>query len=367
MHEPQLELAVVVPTFNERDNAPELFRRLEVALAGIRFEMIVVDDDSRDGTADVMRELARRDARVRVLQRVGRRGLSSACVEGMLATPAPYIAVIDADLQHDERLLPAMLQKLRGDQLDLVIGTRHAEGGSMGAFASWRVRLSDAGKRLSRVVTHAELSDPMSGFFMLDRRYLDEVVRSLSAVGFKILLDLVASSKRPVRIAEMPYHFRERLHGESKLDILVGVEYLQLIADKLIGDLVPPRFVMFALVGASGVILHLGILWAMLRLAGQPFVVAQTVATVLVMTTNFFLNNAFTWRDHRLKGLAMSGGLLKFYAACAIGAFVNVRIASYLVAHGAPWYAGGFAGLTVGSVWNYAVTAATTWKRRRRR
>jgi dolichol-phosphate mannosyltransferase len=361
-----LELAVVVPTFNERENVTELFRRLETVLDGTAFEMIVVDDDSRDGTADVVRELARVDSRVRVLQRIGRRGLSSACIEGMLATSAPFIAVIDADLQHDERILPEMLRRVRDENLDLVIGTRHAAGGSMGEFAAWRVKLSDAGKRLSRVITRVELSDPMSGFFLVDRRYFEEVVRSLSGVGFKILLDIVASSKRAVRFAEVPYTFRDRQHGESKLDILVGLEYLQLIADKMIGDFVPPRFVLFAMVGASGVVLHLAILGALLRGADQPFVVAQTIATIVVMTTNFFLNNTLTWRDHRLKGAAALGGLLKFYVACAIGAFVNVRVGTYLASHGTPWYIAGFAGLTIGSVWNYAVTAATTWKRRRR-
>ncbi|HYH08646.1 MAG TPA: glycosyltransferase family 2 protein [Thermoanaerobaculia bacterium] len=363
-----LELAIVVPTYNERENAVELIRRLDRVLAGIGYEVIVVDDDSPDGTAAVVRELARTDARVRVLQRVGRRGLSSACIEGMMASAAPYVAVIDADLQHDETLLPAMLVKLRGEQLDLVIGTRHAEGGSTaeGMQAS-RVALSDAGKKLSRIVTHTELSDPMSGFFMLDRRFLDEVVRSLSGSGFKILLDIVASAKRPVRFAELAYHFRPRVHGDSKLDVLVGLEYLGLLVDKLIGDWIPPRFVLFGLVGGSGVILHLLVLYAAFAGAGLSFFAAQLIATIVGMTSNFFLNNALTWRDHRLKGFAAVTGLLKFYAACSIGAFLNLQVATFAREHGAPWYLAGFAGLAVGSVWNFAVTAATTWKRRRRR
>lgn len=362
-----LELAVVVPTFNERANVGELLGRLDRALAGIAYEVIVVDDDSPDGTAEAVREVARNDARVRVLQRVGRRGLSSACVEGMMATAAPYIAVIDADLQHDESLLPVMLAKAKSGTLDLVIGTRHAAGGSTGSFAEPRLRLSNLGKRLSRVVTHAELTDPMSGFFLLDRRFLHEVVRDLSPIGFKILLDLVASSRRPVQFAEVPYHFRERLHGESKLDVLAGVEYLQLLVSKRIGDVVPPRFVLFGLVGGSGVVLHLAVLWLLYVAAGKPFAFAQTAATVLVMTSNFFLNNILTWRDYRLKGWAAFTGLLQFYAACAIGAFLNISVATFLAERGVPWWGAGFVGLIIGSVWNFAVTAATTWKRRRRR
>ena len=300
-----LELAVVVPTFNERENALELARRLDVVLAGTSYEIIFVDDDSPDDTAEVIREAARTNPRIRILHRVRRRGLSSACIEGMMATSAPFIAVMDADLQHDENVLPSMLAKLKSEQLDLVIGTRHAEGGSNAGLTTQRAKLSEFGKTLSRVVTHAEMSDPMSGYFVLDRRFLDEVVRSLSGRGFKILLDLVASARRPLRIAEVPYHFRARLHGDSKLDVLVGLEYLQLLVDKLVGDVIPPRFILFGLVGGSGVVLHLLILW--LLLGRLPFVTAQTIATILVMTSNFFLNNALTWRDHRLRGAAMIG------------------------------------------------------------
>lgn len=361
-----LELAVVVPTFDERENILELLRRLDAVLAGIEYEVIVVDDDSADGTAAAVQEVARTNPRVRALRRVGRRGLSSACIEGMMATAALYVAIIDADLQHDERLLTRMFAKLKADGLDLVVASRHQEGGSSRGLPPWRQRLSDAGKRLSRFASRADVSDPMSGFFVADRRFIDEVVRSLSGRGFKILLDLLASSKRPVRVAELPYHFRPRLHGESKLDVLVGIEYLHLLADKLFGDLVPPRFVLFALVGGSGVVLHLIVLWAMLELAGLNFAASQIIATVLVMTSNFFLNNIVTWRDYRLRGWRLVPGLLKFYLACSIGALLNLEVATSAHALGLPWYVAGFAGLLVGSVWNFALTYVTTWRRARR-
>ena len=178
-----LDLAVVIPTYNERDNVFPMFERLERVLAGVRWEVLFVDDDSPDGTAETVRDLARRDARVRLIRRIGRKGLSSACIEGMLATTADYIAVMDADQQHDEAILPGMLEKLRGGALDLVIGSRHAEGGSMGEFTARRVRLSNLGARVSRAVTRCDLRDPMSGFFMLDRRFLQAVAPRLSGVG----------------------------------------------------------------------------------------------------------------------------------------------------------------------------------------
>jgi dolichol-phosphate mannosyltransferase len=361
-----LELAVVVPTFNERENIRELLTRLDATLTGIAYEVIVVDDDSADGTAAVAQEMAREHPRVRVLRRVGRTGLSSACIEGMMATAAPYLAVIDADLQHDERLLPQMLATIRSGELDLVVASRHQEGGSSDALPPWRRTLSNAGKALSRMVTRSDITDPMSGFFVADRRFVDEVVRSLSGHGFKILLDLLASSRRPVRVAELPYHFRPRLHGESKLDVLAGIEHLHLLADKLFGDLVPPRFVLFALVGGSGVVLHLIVLWIALRLGGLAFLPAQAIATLVGMTSNFFLNNLVTWRDHRLRGWAIVPGILKFYVACAIGALLNLEVATTALQSGLPWYAAGFAGLVVGSVWNFAVTYVTTWRHRRR-
>lgn len=362
-----LELGVIVPTYNEHGNVLELIRRLERVLVGIEYEVIVVDDDSPDRTAEAVRDVARLDRRVHVIQRVGRRGLASACIEGFMATAAPSIAVIDADLQHDETLLPTMLSRLHDDGLDLVVGTRNSPGGSMGAFAPKRVRLSEAGRSLSKLVTHTALSDPMSGFFVIDRRFLDEVIGSLSGVGFKVLLDLVASSTRPVRFAEVPYRFRPRLHGESKLDVLVGLEYLLLLVDKKVGTFLPPRFVIFGLVGGFGVVVHLAILYGMLKWGGQPFIVSQSVAAIMVMTMNFFVNNALTWRDRRLHGAAAVVALLQFYAACAIGAFVNVRVATFGVDHSVPWFLAGLAGLVVGSVWNFAVTASTTWRLCRRR
>ena len=213
MHGGELDLAVVVPTYKERDNIVLLFQRLERVLAGKRWEVVFVDDNSPDGTADAVRDLALQDSRVRLIRRIGRRGLASACIEGMLATTASFVAVMDADLQHDETILPEMLDRIQRDSLDLVIASRNAQGGSMGQFVAQRVWLSNLGARFSSAVTRCHLSDPMSGFFVLNYRFLDAVAPRLSGVGFKILLDIVASADGPVRFAEVPYTFRQRQHG----------------------------------------------------------------------------------------------------------------------------------------------------------
>lgn len=360
-----VELAIVIPTFKELDNIEPLLESLRQSLRGIEYEVIFVDDDSPDGTAAAVRAISRTDPRVRVLQRIGRRGLSSACLEGMMATAAPYIAVMDADLQHDERILPAMLSQLKEEKLDLVAATRNKEGGGMGDFAGHRVRLSHLGRRLSRIVSHTDLSDPMSGFFVVDRSFLEEVIHSASGTGFKILLDLVASSRRPVRFAEVPYTFRQRIRGTSKLDILVGIEYLQLLLDKTLGNLIPPRFFIFSMVGALGLLLSIGVLYLLFSVLKMQFSLAQAITTFVAMTANFFLNNSLTYRDRRLRGQRVVIGLMTFYAACFVGAVVNVRIAEFTKDAGMPWYLAGACGLAVGAVWNYGVTSITTWRRAR--
>ena len=360
-----IELAVVIPTLNERDNVPLIVERLNRVLAGIAWEVIFVDDDSPDGTADAVRELARVQGNIRCIQRLGRRGLSSACIEGMLASAAPYLAVMDGDLQHDETLLPLMLEKIKAERLDVVVASRYVAEGSVGNFEASRIAISGLATRLSRIVVKAELSDPMSGFFMIERAAFSDAMRRLSGQGFKILLDLFASTPRPFAFAELPLKFRERLHGESKLDTLVAWEYLMLLLQKLIGPAVPVRFLLFALIGGLGIGVHLTTLWLGLHVAQAPFAVAQAVATMVAMTGNFLLNNLFTYRDRRLKGWRIMSGLASFYAVCGVGAVANVGIAASIAgAHS--WWLAGLAGAAVSVVWNYAMSSIFTWSATRR-
>jgi len=360
-----IELAVVIPTYNERENVPALVAGLEGALAGREWEAIFVDDNSPDGTAEYVRGLASTNRRIRVIERIGRRGLSSACIEGMLTTSAPYIAVMDADMQHDERILPKMLERLRAEHLDLVVASRNIGDGSMGELSRWRILLSRMGNRVSRLVCHCDISDAMSGFFVIDRMFFQEIVHRLSGTGFKILVDVLASSQRPVRVAEAPYRFRTREHGESKLDVNVELEYMFLLIDKMIGNYVPTRFVLFVLVGLMGMVIHLSCLALLYKVAKESFVVSQAAATVAAMTVNFLLNNVVTFRDRRLHGWRLLSGLLTFYLACSVGALMNVSFAEFLHRQAIPWYVAGVAGTAISSVWNYGVNTILTWRRSR--
>lgn len=361
---PAVELSVVLPTFKERGNVAELIRRLDATLNGIGWEAIFVDDNSPDGTAEAAKAIAETDPRVRCIKRVGRRGLAGACIEGMLSSAAPYVAVMDADLQHDERVLTAMLETLRAGKADLVAASRHIEGGSAASFDKSRGAISGLATTLTRNILSVPLSDPMSGFFMMRRDRFDEVAPKLSPVGFKILLDIVATAGASLRVAEQSYVFGKREQGESKFNVQVGLEFLGLLLAKLTGDLVDPRFIFFALVGTTGLAVHLIVLKLALAGGGESFSIAQSIATFVAMTSNFFLNNELTYRDRRLKGLAMFGGFIGFCAIGSVGALTNVGLANWLYSERSVWWVSGAAGAIMGALWNYALSSLFVWRTR---
>jgi dolichol-phosphate mannosyltransferase len=358
------QISVVIPTFNERDNVTTLFRRLEKTLAGIPFEAIFVDDNSPDGTWQVLRELSREDGRVRCIRRVGRRGLSGACIEGILASSAPCAAVIDADLQHDETQLPKMLALLQGGEFDLVIGSRYIEGGSADSFNRHRAGASALATEVAKRALKVNVADPMSGFFMIRRDRFEELASQLSTQGFKILLDVVATAHGALRIKEIPYTFGSRLHGESKLDSMVALDFLGLVLAKLTHDVVSLRFLLFAMVGSLGLVVHLAALYVALEIFHVPFAGAQACGALCAMTSNFILNNFLTYRDQRLKGFAILRGLLLFYLVCSVGLFANVGVAFSVYDQQPIWWLAGAAGALMGVVWNYAMSGLFVWRKR---
>lgn len=359
------ELAIIVPTFNEIDNVPLLVRAVERALPNVAWELVFVDDNSPDGTASEVRKIAMRDARVRIVHRFGRRGLSSACVEGILATAAPYVAVMDGDLQHDERTLADMFRRIRSGDVDLVVGSRDLASDRIDGLSHVRLRLSQTATALAARLVKAPISDPMSGFFMITREAFMSALPNLSSVGFKILLDIAASAPRPLRIAEVSYAFRGRRHGTSKLDSLVLWEYAQLLLEKTIGHIVPARFISFVFVGGIGLAVHFAVLSLLFKALAAPFWLAQTAATLVATSNNFFLNNILTYRDQRLKGRQLAIGWFTFNLICAAGALGNVGVADWLFERQHFWITSALAGIAITTVWNYAMSSIFTWGRRR--
>jgi dolichol-phosphate mannosyltransferase len=359
------ELCVVIPCFNERGNVAAMIAKLAVALEGVAWEAVFVDDDSPDGTADAVRAAALLDPRIRCIRRIGRRGLASAVIEGALATSACFVAVIDGDLQHDETRLPAMLDILRGGAADIVVASRFAEGGdAAGLAAAWRHNLSAIAIRAATTMLPVRLTDPMSGYFMMRRDLFERITPRLTGQGFKILLDLLLSAPEKLRVVEIGAKFRPRTAGESKLSPLVMLQFAALLIDKAMGGLVPLRFMAFALVGLFGVGVNLAVLSAA-GAAGISFGWAQTAGTLVAMVANFQLNNVITYRDQRLRGGRLARGLVLFMIVCSVGAVANIGIARAL------YYAGqtgptpaGAVGAVIGVVWNYAMSSTLVWGRR---
>ena len=358
-------LSIIVPVLNEAPNIRPFVEELECCLDGEAWEIIFVDDDSSDNTQQVVAALAKKRSNIRLLERVGRHGLASACIEGLCSSLAPYLAVMDADLQHDPRILQKMLNALRDGPYNLAIGSRYLEGGGTGDWSKRRRRYSHVATLASKIVTHqTNITDPMSGFFMVKRELFRKTVYRLCGKGFKILLDLLSSAKSEVHPIEVPYTFRNRLGGESKLSFSIILEFAILLLDKTFGKVVPYRFILFVLVGCSGALLHLTILGSLFLGARVSFPLAQSIASLIAMLLNFTFNNSFTHRDRRLTGPKFFSGLLGFIAVCSIGAFVNVEIASYFYGISVSWWISGLLGALIGSVWNYAVSSTLVWRRK---
>jgi dolichol-phosphate mannosyltransferase len=358
-----VEISVIAPTLNERENVPRLIELLDAALAGRRWEVIFVDDNSTDGTQGQIMACAARDPRVRLIERVGRRGLSSACIEGFMSSSAEHVAVIDADLQHDERLLPQMLEAFAADEtLDIVVGSRFVEGGGLGDWGKLRIAASNFAKNLSYLVVPQKVTDPMSGFFMVRRSSFRKVVPNLSGRGFKILLDILCTAGKDFRMKELPFEFKTRQWGESKLNSTVMVEYVALLADKSFGKILPLRFIMFIMMGMFGAGVNVAVLAVLYGGGFLGFLTSHIIGAMAAMSVNFFLNNSVTYSDKKLTGGRFISGMLLFYVLCSFGLFFNVLVAERVVDAAGSWVLAGFLGAVVGAVWNYATNTTLNWR-----
>jgi len=359
---PGYQLAVIVPTYNEAGNIARLLARLDASLSGLSAEILFVDDWSSDGTANSIEEIAKGRPDVRVLRRWGRRGLSTAVLEGMMATMAPIVAVIDGDGQHDDAILPQLFEAVHSGRADVAIGSRYCVQGSFGEWDEKRVAISKVATRLAHSILRQPVGDPMSGFFAIRRSTVEALIPRLSGRGFKILFDLLSAAPNPLRVTEVAYRFGIRENGESKLGANVACDFLILLADRLLRRVVPPRLVMFGLVGLAGLVVHLGILKTMLT-AGFAFTAAQTGAVLSAIAFNFILNNSITFRDHRLKGWRFATGLASFYAICGLGALANIGVGVILFDSDYRWWLSGVAGAIAGGLWNFLVSSMVTWRK----
>jgi dolichol-phosphate mannosyltransferase len=360
-------VSVIVPTYRESANIPILFERIKRVLDGAPWELVVVDDDSPDGTSRVAFALAAEDRRIRCLRRVNRSGLAGAVIEGWMSSSADFVAVIDGDLQHDESILPKMYEALARGSGNLAIGARIRNASGSGSLSPARQALSDLGAWFFRRIAGTTVADPMSGFFMIRREIVSRLAPRLSPDGFKILVDVILSAGGGLKIVEIPYEFRKRNAGESKLTPLVGIDFLGLVVHHATAGILPIRFVLFAMIGAGGLIVHILTLSVIRHWFGMlTFDAGQLIATIVAMGSNFLLNNEITYRPYRFRGLGMVVGFLAFALGCSVGALANLNVASWLYRADQTWWLAGLAGALLSVVWNYAVSTNLIWRRRRR-
>lgn len=357
-------LTVVLPAYKERQNIEYVIGQLTLADARHQIARVVyVDDDSPDDSAEFIKQLPVGSIPIDCIHRIGRQGLSSAVVEGVMLADTKYVAVMDADGQHKASDLMGMLDLLISQNLDCVVGSRFKANKVIDSHIGMRHWISQRGNQLSNFVLKRELTDPLTGFFVFKRSLFLEVVREMRPTGFKILIEfLYRLRNHQIRLEEYPIGFATRHDGESKLDSKVILDF----ADQILGfatkGLVPDKFLGFILVGLTGLAVHFLTLYILLFQAHASFNVAQTIATLIAMISNFSVNNIFTFRRNRLNGLAWFKGLLYFVLVCSVGAFANVGAASFMNNHGQVWWLSASLGVIVGTVFNFSMTRFLVWR-----
>jgi len=314
----------VVPTYNEKENLDELVRRVQQACssAGLSAELVIVDDNSPDGTGARAEEIAKSE-NLKVVHRSGKLGLSSAVLEGFKAASGSILVVMDADLSHPPEKIPEMVSKIESGEADVVVGSRYVRGGSVENWPFTRRIISKGATLLARWLT--KVKDPMSGFFALKRSVIDGV--PLDPVGYKIGLEILVNGKY-AKVAEVPIHFADRKAGKSKLG---GGEYLRYIDHVImLYEYRKPwlsRYIKFSAIGGLGAVINTAVLWTANEIFFVYYLWASVLAFSVAVTSNYFMNRKWTYRS---KG-SMPKQYSQFLAVSAFGLVLNLIILKGIV------------------------------------
>jgi dolichol-phosphate mannosyltransferase len=379
-------VSVITPTYDEAENLPELVRRIHESLANVPHEIIVADDNSPDRTWAVAESLAADDETITVLRRFHDPGLSAAVLDGMSAARGSYLAVIDADLQHDPAALAPMLEMLRSGNADVAVGSRESEGGGYGEWSTQRRFVSWVATAIAKVFLRVPTDDPMSGYFMLTRDAYESTAVQINPMGFKILLEFIGRN-RDLRVGEVGYEFANRVHGRTKLNRSIIRSYLLAVAELRLGRQVDPVFLLYVMVGALGLVVN-STLFTLFEALGFPLIntgvnealdpiYSSFVASVAVTTLLLFVvNNEFTFWEQRYTGWKMLPALLLFGLMTLVGTLVHVAVFSWLQETGfalallgadAARVLHNLIGATVALVVNWYLNTSFVWKRRLQR
>ena len=354
-------ISIIIPTYNERDNIIPLVERIDHALSNYDYEIVFVDDNSGDGTAETAMALSSKYP-VKVVVRRNKRGLASAVVDGIQHATGQFLGVMDADLQHPPEVIPDLLRKISSG-VDIAIASRYVKGGGCQGWGVTRKILSKGAIVLAHLLLPSTrpVKDPMSGFFMFNRQVVANA--HLSPTGFKILLEILLEGKFQT-IAEVPYTFRIRSGGESKLNARQQVDYLKHVYSlmKRKGELW--RFLKFCVVGLSGVLVNMGLLWLLTELAGLFYLLSAAISIETSIISNFIFNNYFTFRDRRSPGVkSFLNRLVKFNLVSLAGLGINMGVLWLLTeVFGLYYLLSNLCGIVVATLWNYLVNTWWTWK-----
>lgn len=357
----QLEVSIVVPTYNERENLPLLVQKMSESLKDVKYELIIVDDNSPDGTGKLADELTKKLENLKALHRMEKKGLATAVVYGLKYARAPTVCVMDADLQHPPEKIPELLAEINGGA-DIAIASRYVQKGGVKKWGKRRRFISKGAEFLSRLTVPRVqgLTDPLSGFFA----FKQEVVSGakLNPVGFKILLEILVKGTWQ-KIAEVPYVFGKRAHGKSSLGFGEHFNYLRHLLRLMRAGGEASRFLKFCLVGASGVVVNLGLLWILTEIVGFFYLVSAAFSIEASILSNFALNELWTFKDRANSTRGILRRALKFNMICVIGLMINLAILAALTELlGVYYMVSALFGIAAATLWNYMMSAMWTWK-----
>mgnify|MGYP001166224958 FL=1 len=358
-------ISIVIPTFNEQNNISGIIDQLLKLDINYEIEIIVVDDNSIDGTAAFVREFSRIDRRVRLIIRMGRSGLSSAIKEGCLCASGEVIAVMDADGQHDPLYIEQALNKLEINKFDILVGSRFIEGSKIKGLSKRRERSSSIANYLARLSLYgfySHLTDYMSGFILFKRNSCIKFIEKIDVNGFKFFYELLALSKGKLKVIEIPLVFKERIYGNSKLDFPVVWDFLISLIHSFIRRIIPRRAVSFALVGSSGVVVQLLTIYFFMSVTSFDFEKVLPVGVVIAATSNFTINNFFTFRTNKLSGKRFYLGLMKFLLVSSLPIIANIGITTLFYSQlSINSFISQIGGILVVFIWNYAASSKIVW------
>lgn len=352
-------LSIIIPTLNERNNIDENIKIFSKLLNTIKYEIIFVDDASEDATFEYCQKLGLTLPNIRSILRDDRKGLSSALVEGILSARYPIVCVVDADLQYDLRNVMDAYNLIAKEDYDIVIMSRTMlKDRSKTDLSNNRFIMTSLSSKISRLITPG-IKDPNSGFFLLKKELILNEINNLSKIGFKLLLDiLITYKKKKLKIFEIETDFNERKFGESKLNLGIFIDLIEMFIDKYTNKIISGSYFLFLLCGSISFFIQT----YFIILKNYPHFTTVNIiliSSLVAMVLNFYLNNEITFREKKLKGKHLYMGAFKFMFICLIGFFININIQKNFSFFN--FYTFSISTL-IASFWNYSVSKNFVWK-----